>query len=264
MTKKIGIIGLGYVGGAVRHWFEAQKEHPSLFFYDKYKNVGSMDEVNNADLIFVAVPTPFKNNKEYDGSIVAESIAGIKDGKTIVIKSTVLPGTTEELQKKHPKKKVLFSPEFLRAKTAVEDFLHPDRQVIGFTEASRNEAELVLGLLPRAPHSRLMPATEAEMVKYFGNVFLSTKVIFANQMYDLCFKLGISYDSVKECAALDPRIGPSHLEVHSDGYRGYGGGCFPKDAKALIQLARTKGLNPKLLEAVEEINKELNGDMWCT
>lgn len=261
--RKIGIIGLGYVGSAVRHWFENQKNGPPLFFYDKHKNIGSLDEVNKADIIFVAVPTPFNLKSGYDNSAVEKSVANIKDSKIIVIKSTMLPGTTANLQKKYPNKKILFNPEFLRTKTSVEDFINPDRQIIGITQESKGEADLVLELLPKASYTRVIPSTEAETVKYFGNLFLSTKVIFANQIYDLCSKLGINYDIVKDCAALDPRIGFSHLDVNDDGYRGYGGGCFPKDVKAFIQLARQKGLNPKLLETIEEINKELNGDTWC-
>lgn len=258
---RIGIIGVGYVGGAVRHWFEAQKEPPALFFYDKFKKIGSMEEVNNADVIFVTVPTPFSAERGYDGSAVEESVANVADGKTVVIKSTVLPGTTAALQKKYPGRKILFNPEFLRAKTAIEDFLNPDRQIVGFTAKSKSEAEKVLGLLPKAPQARIVPSTEAETVKYFGNVFLSTKVIFANQIYDFCMKLGIDYDTVKECAALDGRIGPSHLDVHDSGYRGYGGSCFPKDMKAFVRFAQSKGLKLKLLEAAEEINKDLNGGM---
>jgi len=260
-SKKIGIIGLGYVGGAVRHWFETQREKPALFFFDKHKNIGSPDEVNKAGVIFIAVPTPFTLERGYDNSAVEESVANTKDGKTIVIKSTVLPGTTASLQKKYPQKKILFNPEFLRAKTAIQDFINPDRQVLGVTKESKSEAEFVLGLLPKATHTRVMPVAEAEMVKYFGNLFLSTKVIFANQIYDLCAKLGIDYHLVKECAALDHRVGGSHLDINADGYRGYG--CFPKDVKAFIQLARQEGLSPKFLETIEEINKELNGDTWC-
>jgi UDPglucose 6-dehydrogenase len=262
--SKIGIIGLGYVGGAVYEWFKTKPKTTELFLYDTGKDIGSMAEAVKADVIFVAVPTPFKNgNGGFDGSAVNETVRTVPDGKTIVIKSTILPGTTAKLQKQYPRKKILFNPEFLRAKTAVRDFIHPDRQVLGVTNESKSEAEFILSILPKAVHTRVMTATEAEMVKYFGNTFLSTKVIFANQMYDLCESLGISYDAVKETAALDSRIGESHLAVNDSGYRGYGGSCFPKDTKALIQFARARGVSLRLLETIEEINKELNGDTWC-
>ena len=112
-------------------------------------------------------------------------------------------------------------------------------------------------MLPMAPFERLLSATEAEMVKYFGNTWFSTKVVFANQMYDICKALGINYDNVKESAAADKRIGRSHLIVVHNGYRGYGGKCLPKDTRALIQKARELGVDIGLLERVEEINNRL-------
>ncbi|MBA7711914.1 hypothetical protein ES703_120881 [subsurface metagenome] len=102
-----------------------------------------------------------------------------------------------------------------------------------------------------------MPATEAELVKYFGNTWFSVKVSFANQMYDLCQKLDIDYDRMVEAAAADKRIGRTHLNIFHKDYRGYGGKCLPKDIKALIQLADTKGVDLKLHKIAEEINNEL-------
>ena len=112
-------------------------------------------------------------------------------------------------------------------------------------------------LLPLAPFERIVPATEAEMVKYFGNTWFSAKVVFANQMYDLCQKLGIDYDRVKDSVAADKRIGRSHLDVMHGGYRGYGGACLPKDTRSLIQFGEALGVDLKLLKTVEEINNEL-------
>jgi len=114
-----------------------------------------------------------------------------------------------------------------------------------------------LDILPRAPYQKVIPSSEAEMVKYFGNAFLATKVIFANQIHDLCEKLGIDYNIVKTVASYDPRIGSSHLEIFHNGYRGYGGACFPKDMKSLLQLARRKKVNLKLLTSVDKINEGL-------
>jgi len=259
---KIGIVGLGYVGGAVRYWFERKRHKFALYLYDKYKNIGSLEEVNRADIIFVAVSTPFHERGGYDASAVSEVVKNIKDGKVIVIKSTVLPGSTDSFQKKYPKKIFLFNPEFLRGlrtQTILRDFTHPDRQIVGFTNRrSRKIATRVLQILPQAPFMRIVKAREAEMVKYFANTFLATRVIFANQIYDLCQKLGgIDYDTVKECAGADPRIGFSHFNIFTDGYRGYGGPCLPKDLKSLLQLARQKRLDLELLESVDRVNKKL-------
>lgn len=260
IKAKIGIIGLGYVGGAVRHWFELQKSSCELFLYDKYKKIGSAHEVNKADIIFVAVPTPFhEDGRGYDDSAVWESLRNVEDGKIVVIKSSILPGSTDDLQKHHPKKILLFNPEFLTAKTPVKDFLNPIRQIIGFTNAkSKSMAARILNILPHSPHIKIMKAREAEMVKFFSNTFLATRVIFANQIFDLCAELGgVNYEIVKESVVADPRIGYSHFDVLTDGYRGYGGACLPKDTKALLQHAKKLKVNLGLLQTVDEINEKL-------
>lgn len=264
MTRriKIGIIGLGYVGGALQHYFQKNKKHYELFLYDKFKNIGSIEEVNRADIIFIAVPTPFIDGKGYDDSAVRESIAGIADGKTIVIKSTIMPRSTEKFQKRYPRKTILFNPEFLRAKTAAADFLKPERQIVGYvTPKGKLAAKKVLAILPHAPYEKIIKSTEAEMVKYFGNAFLATRVIFGNQIYDICQAAGIDYAIVKEGASLDPRVGPSHFDVFADvfkeGARGYGGVCLPKDVKALMQFGKSVGADLDLLQSLEKINKKL-------
>ena len=257
MKEKIGIVGVGYVGGAVQHWFEKLYRRPvKLFLYDRYKEIGSFQEVSDhAQTVFVCVPTPYRERGGgYDGSAIDETLRSLKKPKVVVIKSTVLPGSTERFQKKFPRHKILFNPEFLVAKTANDDFVNPHRQIVGYTRKSQLAADQVLKLLPRAPFTRVMPATEAETVKYFGNAFLALKVIFANQMYDLCERLGIDYDLVREAAGADPRIGQSHMEIFHDGYRGYGGACLPKDTKALIDLAKKLKAPLKLLEMADAVN----------
>ena len=252
---KIGIIGVGMVGGALRRYFE--KKGVRLFLYDEGKNLSSLEEVNQADVIFICVPTPFNKEKGFDLSCLEKTGQNIKGQKIVVIKSTVWPGTTEKFQKKHPQHKFLFNPEFLVEEKADEGMQNPGRQIIGYTENSRDVSEEILRILPRAPFEKIIPATEAEMVKYFGNTFLSTKVIFGNQIYELCQKLGIDYEIVRESASADKRIGYSHLDVRHGGYFGYGGKCLPKDIRALIQFADKNGVDLKLHKAVEEINNQL-------
>lgn len=258
--EKIGIVGLGYVGGAVQCWFESQKDQHDLYLYDKYKKIGSPEEVNKADIIFVAVPTPFdEKRKLYDDSAIREVLSKIKNGKIIVIKSTVLPGSTDLFQKKYPRKTILFNPEFLRAKTANADFIKPDRQIVGFVnQKGKKAARAIVKILPRAPFMKIVRAKEAEMIKYFGNAYLATRVVFANQIYDLCEKLGgINYNTVKECLVQDKRIGNSHFEIFHEGYRGYSGGCFPKDVKALLELAEKLNASLELLQTADKINTKL-------
>jgi len=248
---KTGIIGVGMVGGALA------KVLAQPLLYDKYKKVGSIKEVNQAEIVFICVPTPFDGKKGFDLSYIQDAFKLIKGNKIVIIKSTVLPGTTEILQKKYPRHKVLFNPEFLTEETADQDMRYPDRQIIGYTKKSYNVAKDILQILPLAPFERIIPASEAEMAKYFGNCWFGVKVIYANQLYDICQKLGIDYDRVKECAAADKRIGQSHLEIFHKGYRGYGGKCIPKDTQALIQKGDELGVDFKLLKTSEEINNTL-------
>jgi len=252
---KLGIIGVGMVGGASKNYFERKGIKP--FLYDKGKNLGSIEEVNQADVIFICVPTPFDKEKGFNLSFIEGACRDILGKKIIVIKSTVLPGTTEKLQKKYSQHKFLFNPEFLTEITADQDMNYPDRQILGYTKQSYNIAGDIIQILPLAPFEKIMPANEAEVVKYFGNTWFSTKVIFANQMYDLCQRLGIDYDRIIEAVSVDKRIGRSHLEVMHRGYRGYGGRCLPKDISALIQFADKNNIDLKLHKTVEEINNKL-------
>jgi len=256
---RVGIIGVGYVGGALRHWFEKNPDRFELYLYDKHKNLGSPEEANQADVVFVATPTPFHfEENRYDDSAVVDALNNIRDGKVVVIKSSVIPGSTEKFQKQYPGKVILFNPEFLTAKRAVEDFLNPKRQIVGYADDSyKRKAEEILELLPDAPYKKIMHSTEAEMIKFFGNTYLATRVIFANQIYDVCEKLGISYDNVREGVSYDTRIGGSHLDVLCDKYCGSRGLYFPKDMKAFIQFADSIGVDLELHKKADEINEKL-------
>jgi len=255
--KKIGIVGVGMVGGAMQKYLE-NKEGVELLLYDKGKNLGSPVEINKADIIFVCVPTPYlRDGKGFDLSYVEETLGILEGEKVVVIKSTVLPGTTEMFQKKYPQHKILMNPEFLTEVTADQDMNYPDRQIVGYTEKSHTVAGDVMQLLPLAPFERVLPSTEAEMVKYFGNTWFAAKVSFANQMYDLCQAMGIDYDRMVEAAAADKRIGRTHLNIFHKGYRGYGGKCLPKDIKAIIQFANSKGIDLRLHKTTDAINEDL-------
>ncbi|MBI2042636.1 MAG: UDP-glucose/GDP-mannose dehydrogenase family protein [Candidatus Nealsonbacteria bacterium] len=254
---KIGIVGTGMVGGALQRYFD-KKEGVELFLYDKGKNLGSPEEVNKAEIVFVCVPTPYlKDGKGFDLSYVEETMGMLQGEKVVVVKSTIMPGTTEMIQQKYPQHKLMMNPEFLTEETADQDMLYPDRQIVGYTAQSQTVAGDVMQLLPLAPFERTLPATEAEVIKYFGNSWFAVKVSFANQMYDLCQKLGVNYDRMVEGAAADKRIGRTHLNIFHKGYRGYGGKCLPKDIRALIQLADSRGVDLRLHKMAEAINEDL-------
>ena len=228
----IGIMGVGMVGGALRKYFEKKgKElNKDLFLYDPFKGFDSVEDINKADVIFICVPTPYlKDGKGFDLSFVEDAFSKIKGEKIVVIKSTALPGTTQKFQDKYKQHKVLFNPEFLTELTAEQDMDYPDRQIIGTTEQSFIVAKDIMLILPLAPYEKIMPSTEAELVKYFGNNWFAVKVAFANQMYDVCSEIGVDYDTVREASSADKRIGPSHLTTPHKGYRGYGGKCLVGD-----------------------------------
>ena len=183
---------------------------------------------------------------------VAPKIEGTD--KILTIKSTVVPGTTASFKKKYPNVNFAMNPEFLTEANALGDFLKPDRTVIG--AFSQSVSARLAGLYQDlyGPNSKifLTDPTTAEMVKYMSNAFLATKVIFANEMYDLCTALGIKYEEVKSMVVADDRIGPTHLDVTT--VRGFGGKCFPKDMVALMGFARSKSVEHSLLKTVWDKN----------
>lgn len=191
----------------------------------------------DCNIVFIAVPTP-TIEKKFDYSPVESALSNLQPGTTAVIKSTILPGTTETLQAKFPELFVTHSPEFLREQTAAEDTAHPERNIIGIPVESpefRQKAEAVLAVLPDAPHSAIMSARSAECIKYIGNTFLYTKLLFMNIAYDFAVHAGADWDMVREMVGNDSRIGHSHTQpVHESG-RGAGGHCFIKDFEAFTE-----------------------------
>src|SRR3989338_2222550 len=259
--KTIGIIGMGTVGKAMLSVF------PHAIGYSPHEYAQNRDRIKECDLVFICAPTPHVPEKGCDTSAVEESFAILQKSAIVVIRSTVPPGTTERLQQHYPAYKLLFNPEFLSEATAIADTQSPFRQIIGYTKESFPIAGEIRDLLPLAAFTRLMPATEAELVKYWSNTFYATKVVFANQMYDLCRKLDIDYETVKECVRADARIGRWHLEIFNNlfsaarkDHRGYGGKCLPKDIKNLIHFANEKGVPLKLLQKVDALNEKLKNE----
>ena len=173
--------------------------------------------------------------------------------KIVVMKSTVVPGTTRNYSKKYPETNFCFNPEFLTEANYLEDFKNADRHVVG---ADSDKTRLrVIGLYRDSfPETPIYPTdlTSAEMVKYMANCFLATKVMFGNEMYGLCDKLGINYGEVKKMVTADDRIYDSHLDVTST--KGFGGKCFPKDIVAMIGRGRELGVDVSLLEKVWKNN----------
>ncbi len=244
---KIGCIGQGWIGKQYADDFE--KRGYEVVRYDLSEQFReNKDLIAACDIVFIAVPTP-TTPEGFDASIVENVLGLVGIGKIAVIKSTLLPGTTERLQKLMPDRIIMHVPEFLREATAAKDVAEPERNIIGLaddTAAQRAAAEKVLSVLAPAPYSCVITSREAEVVKYAGNVFLAVKVVFANLLYDLSAGLEVPYEHVREALGADSRIGYSHLSpVSASGHdsekvgRGAGGHCFIKDLEAFRLLYAT-------------------------
>lgn len=260
----LGIVGYGFVGQAVANGFNiASGGKDTIRYYDKYKDTLSLEEVvTKSEFIFVCLPTPMKDDESgIDLSIIKEMVSEIAKytngtDKIVVLKSTITPGTTNQLEKTHPKTQFCFNPEFLTEANFLEDFLRADRTVIGAGNdlVSRRVAVVYRQRFPKTIIYQTDPTT-AEAVKYFANAFLSVKVTFANFFYDYCQKIGIKYEEVKRMAAKDARIVDSHLDVTT--MRGFGGKCFPKDLVALLGEFKKAGVETSLLDSMWKYNKKI-------
>ena len=257
----IGIIGQGFVGNAIYQKF---KNYFDVHTYDldESKSNDTKENVIHQQYLFLCLPTPMNTDGSCNVDIIErelENIDLIADNqeivKTVVIKSTISPGTTQKWNKKYEALNIVFNPEFLTEANAVEDFSNQNRIILGGPRPATTELRrLYSKVFPKA-HIIKTDSTHAEMVKYLTNSFLATKVSFANEIYQVCEKLNIDYDKVVEYATLDDRLGKSHWNVSGpDGDFGFGGHCLPKDLSALIYLAMNLDTETNVLNAVEETN----------
>lgn len=257
----IGIIGQGFVGNAIYQKF---KNYFDVHTYDldESKSNDTKENVIHQQYLFLCLPTPMNTDGSCNVDIIErelENIDLIADNqeivKTVVIKSTISPGTTQKWNKKYEALNIVFNPEFLTEANAVEDFNNQNRIILGGPRPATTELRrLYSKVFPKA-HIIKTDSTHAEMVKYLTNSFLATKVSFANEIYQVCEKLNIDYDKVVEYATLDDRLGKSHWNVPGpDGDFGFGGHCLPKDLSALIYLAMNLDTETNVLNAVEETN----------
>ena len=229
--------------------------------------------IKETDITFICVGTPSKE----DGSIdlqqindvsvtIGKSLAASEKHHTIIVKSTVLPGTTEKcvipiLERESGKKAfvdfgIASNPEFLKEGSAVDDFFHTDRVVIGVNDKKTENVLKDLYSPLKAPIFSTNIRT-SEMVKYASNAFLATKISFANEIGNLCKEAGIDSYEVFQGVGLDSRINPSFFRTGI----GFGGSCFPKDVRALIAHAHNLGQEPRVLTAVMKTNDEQPGKM---
>jgi len=256
----IGIIGQGFVGNAVYQKF---KKYYKIDTYDldESKCNGSEQKTLNNEIVFVCLPTPMDEVGRCNTSIVEGAVKRCFEfgvTKTVVIKSTIPPSTTERLNKKYPSLQIVFNPEFLTERNAVKDYENQNRIILGGPRPSTTKLKQIFSKVFPNAHIIKTDSTHAEMVKYLTNTFLSVKVSFANEIYQLCDKLNIDYDKVVEYATYDDRLGESHWNVPGhDGDFGFGGHCFPKDLAALLYLTRELGTTNNVLQATQDTNNKV-------
>ena len=256
MKYRVGIIGYGFVGESQAFAF-APVSDVKIFDIDKTKATHTLDEVLQQDFIFVCLPTPMKQNGEQDLSYIENFFSGIGLHNTnaiFILKSTVLPNTTKELSTTYPFN-IVFSPEFLTEKNAKLDMLTQSRIILGGYIDLTLKVQSLFEARFGNKHYILTDSTSAEVIKYMCNNFLSVKVSFVNEYYDLVQKLGADWNKVIEGFVSDPRIGNSHTQTPGhDGKRGFGGTCFPKDINAIIQFSKGANVEMNTLSAAWKTN----------
>ena len=267
----IGFIGQGFIGKSYANDFERRGYRVVRYALEEpYRHNG--DKLKGADIVFVAVPTP-TTPKGFDDSIVRSAIAHAPAGSIVVIKSTILPGTTVSIQKQYPNRIILYSPEFLSEATAAKDAAHPFSNIVGkpvnSTKHARSAA-LVHKILPKAPYTLTCSSTEAEVIKYTHNGSGYVQIIFFNEMYDLARALGCKWTTIEEAILHDPLVCNRYARpVHKSG-RGAGGHCFIKDFAALCFLYEStlphdakatavfKAMEAKNIELLQNSGKDLD------
>jgi len=262
---KIGIIGKGFVGSAVQHGFSPSvgcDAEVKVYDKDPLKSLNTIDEtINNSDFVFVSVPTPSNHDGSADLTILESALNDIADIITnkdtiILIRSTIIPGTTRNLQLKFNNLKLVFNPEFLTERSANFDFINQSRAIFGGEKANTNKVADLFRWRFGASLSILETDFEsAELIKYMANTFFATKISFLNDMKLLSDKSNANWEDVIEGFVRDGRIGHSHLNVPGhDGRYGFGGVCFPKDIQAIIHYADTLDIDMSVLKGAWETN----------
>lgn len=246
---KIGFIGLGKVGKAL---YDVFTEYHTTSFYDiKFPNT-RIDDVLGADIIIISVPTPLTKDQECDVSIVESAIQSLKTHSyqgTICIKSTVIPGTTTNLIEKYTPLKIAVCPEFLKERQGCADIKAANLCIVG-TEDPAAAATIAAMYQPLNCKISQVHPTEAELTKYFQNVYNTQKILFANAFYEICKHKNVNYDTIIKNLEYKKSIDTEYLQCNET-LRGPAGACLPKDTAAFNTFVKQLPLKtPNIFEAM--------------
>ena len=262
IKQKIGIVGNGFVGSAVRYGFSPNvgcDAEVKVYDKDPNKSTDELSDVIKSDIIFLSVPTPSNLDGSMNIDIVDRALTDIDEHGTnavILLRSTVVPGTTKKLQDKYPNLRLVFNPEFLTERSANFDFINQDRVILG---GDINDVEVAEDLFKSRFGSTLSILKTnyetAELIKYMTNTFFATKISFLNDMKLIADKSGVIWKDAIDGFIRDGRVGHSHLNVPGhDGKYGFGGSCFPKDIQALINFGKELGIDMSVLKGAWKTN----------
>lgn len=261
---RIGIIGYGFVGKALKNGLDSSTE---VCIIDPKLNTSVKDLVAfNPEIIFICVPTPMSSDFDQDISILKSVLNQIKANgidALITLKSTVLPNHLKKIEEEH--NDFVYNPEFLTEKNANEDFLNSPLIIFGGNNQSNDKLADFYNrhTMCKTKDYHYTDVISASLIKYTINSFLATKVIFFNELYSLFCNSGSTstWQSFINILSADSRIGSSHMSVPgTDDRFGFGGACFPKDTKALYEFSKSKNIELNLLKLAIDLNNNIRSE----
>lgn len=268
---KLGIIGLGTVGSALYQSFSIKCGSENLYIYDKYKNINSLDQVIQGEIIFLCLPTVFDSKlSEYDKSELYYTCQQLQEyhySGVIVIKSTIEPGVTDQLSQSYSNLHFIHNPEFLTARTAFEDVHHQTHIVLGKSLSCPDNKLQLVEQFYQTPYPdakiSICSSQDSESMKLFCNCFYSVKIQFFTELYLLCQHMGCNFDTIRDLMLNNGWINPMHTNIPGpDGQISYGGLCFPKDTNALNSYMDRCDVPHAVLSAVIKERELMRSDKF--
>ena len=254
--QRIGVIGLGFVGGAIFKYFKGRGSN--VVGYDLYKESSTFADVLETDVVFLCLPTMYSEEREeYNKKAIISSCGLLQTSGyagVVVVKSTVEPGTTDRLVTRYPSLRLIHNPEFLTAATAERDFAEQRHIVLGSPDPMPNATtSFMQGFYDyyfRDAETTMCTSNESELMKISANAFYAVKIQYFTEIHAMCQGMGADFNKVRDMIVNNGWVNPMHTKVPgTDGKVSYGGLCFPKDTSALVQQMKRMRVPHAVLEA---------------